>query len=97
MDDAHGKHAAKIARRALVKSQKDGKDIRVASMLVLKRSRDETENEGGDDEIRLSSTSARRRRRLWKRALRGETLPSHPGQGDETVRQRIAEHSLWRR
>jgi hypothetical protein len=35
--------------------------------------------------------------RLWKRALRGETLSSHPGQGDETVRQFIAEHSLGRR
>jgi hypothetical protein len=34
---------------------------------------------------------------LWKRALRGETLSSHPGQGDEIVRQRIAEHSLGRR
>jgi hypothetical protein len=34
---------------------------------------------------------------LWKRALRGETLSSHPGQGDETVGQRIAEHSLGRR
>jgi RNase H-like domain found in reverse transcriptase len=34
---------------------------------------------------------------LWKWALRGETLSSHPGQGDETVGQRIAEHSLGRR
>jgi hypothetical protein len=59
---AHGKHAAEIARKAQVKAQKDGKDIRVASMSALKRSRDETENEGGDDEIRRSSTSARRQR-----------------------------------
>jgi hypothetical protein len=38
-----------------------------------------------------------RRWEVWKRALRGETLSSHPSQGDETVRQRIAEHSLGRR
>jgi hypothetical protein len=36
-------------------------------------------------------------RLLWKRALRGETLSSHPGQGDETVGQRIAVHSIGRR
>jgi hypothetical protein len=59
---AHGKRAAANARRAQVKGQTDGKDIREASITTLKLSRDETENEGGDDEIRLSSTSARRRR-----------------------------------
>jgi hypothetical protein len=33
---------------------------------------------------------------LWKRALRGEILSSHPGQRYETVRQRIADDSRGR-
>jgi hypothetical protein len=41
-------------------------------------------------EVQLLSTSSRRNV-LWKSALRGEILSSHPGQWYETVRQRIAD------
>jgi hypothetical protein len=59
---AHGKRATEVARKDQVKAQKDGKDIRVASMSALKRSRDEAESEGGDDEILRSLTYERRQR-----------------------------------
>jgi hypothetical protein len=60
--DGAWKFAAKVARKAQAKAQTDGKDIRVARMSARKHSRYETENEGGNDEIRSSSTYVRRQR-----------------------------------